>query len=270
MEIYYGIGTGYSGKTSQKYVEMNNFGYYKNIDIDIHVNRQNGRPDYQLIYIKNGQMNLLTDKGTEKIDSGSLILFRPNQAQVYTYKAIGKSNYTWFHFSGVGTEEVLSGLFYEEELLHIGDSRIISDAFESMKNFCVEYNDIAAQFVAGSFIKMLAELKKSSTGAYCAMDKIIALMRTQSVNAYSNKDYAEMCGLSEYHFIRRFKIITGTTPLQYKTKIIVEHGANLLKYTDLNIGEIANALGFEDSLYFSRVFKKTIGVSPVEYRRYSR
>ena len=90
-------------------------------------------------------------------------------------------------------------------------------------------------------------------------------MQTDFQNRLTNKDYAKICGVSEYHFIRKFKAETGLTPLQYKTKIVIKKAIDLLETTNLNISEISRMLGFEDSLYFSRVFKKETGTSPKKY-----
>ena len=90
-------------------------------------------------------------------------------------------------------------------------------------------------------------------------------MQTDFQNKLSNEDYAKICGVSEYHFIRKFKKETGLTPLQYKTKIVINKAIELLETTNLNILEIARMLGFDDSLYFSRVFKKETGTSPKKY-----
>ncbi len=268
MEIYYGIDTTYTGKSSDKYIEINNFGYYKNIDVNINVNRAKGRPDYQLIYIKSGEVILQTDKGIKKLHN-AIILFRPNQAQVYTYTPAKNSEYMWIHFSGIGAEEILSGLFDTENILKTDDAFTFANTFESIKNFCIKYDDISAQFAAGSLIKMMAQLKKSRIVSDNTLNKVIELMRTQGVNLYSNEDYAKMCGISEYHFIRRFKKFTGMTPLKYQTKSIVERGIYLLQNSNMNVSEIAFSLGFNDSLYFSRMFKKATGVSPIAYRNNS-
>ncbi|WP_375791535.1 helix-turn-helix transcriptional regulator [Microbulbifer hydrolyticus] len=46
----------------------------------------------------------------------------------------------------------------------------------------------------------------------------------------------------------------------------IEHACDLLDCTDLSVGEIAFQLGYDDPLYFSRVFKRVIGLSPSSYR----
>ena len=96
--------------------------------------------------------------------------------------------------------------------------------------------------------------------------KVISYMKSEDFAGLSSSEYAEMAGLSEYHFIRKFKKMTGMSPTKYKSKLLAEKAGELLRSTDMNITEIAYSLGFDDSLYFSRFFKKNTGVSPKKYR----
>ena len=79
--------------------------------------------------------------------------------------------------------------------------------------------------------------------------------------------YSESRGLSNCWFIQCFKEITGFSPLQYILKLRIANAQSLLENTDYTIAEIANTVGYTNSLYFSRLFHKHIGVSPKEYRK---
>ena len=65
---------------------------------------------------------------------------------------------------------------------------------------------------------------------------------------------------------RRFKTAANNTPIQYLQKIRIAHGKELLKQSNLSIAEVSYAVGFQDTSYFSSLFKKHAGVTPVEYR----
>ena len=68
-------------------------------------------------------------------------------------------------------------------------------------------------------------------------------------------------------FIRNFKEYTGTTPTQYILSLRISNAQSLLESTSYNVTEIANIVGYDNPLYFSRLFKKQCGVSPSEFRR---
>ena len=80
---------------------------------------------------------------------------------------------------------------------------------------------------------------------------------------YAPQSYTYPCGRqTEAYFIHLFKNVTGLSPQEYKTCIVMEKAKELLTETTLNVTGVANHLGYTDSLYFSRVFKKHTGHSP--------
>ncbi|MBQ8320970.1 MAG: helix-turn-helix transcriptional regulator [Clostridia bacterium] len=93
----------------------------------------------------------------------------------------------------------------------------------------------------------------------------------QHMNKYCDsslklEDYAAMCRMSKYHFLRVFKQVTGATPLEYRSRIRIEHAKELLENSYLTVSEISEALGYTSPAYFCDAFKKNIGCSPIEYR----
>ena len=84
---------------------------------------------------------------------------------------------------------------------------------------------------------------------------------------YKLKDYAEVMGVSEGHFIRSFKKSTGKTPLEYRACEQIEYAKTLLIETKLKNKDVASLAGFPDALYFSRVFRKHTGLSPSKFRK---
>jgi len=82
----------------------------------------------------------------------------------------------------------------------------------------------------------------------------------------SQSDVAKKLGVSASHFRRIFKDDMGCTFNQFVTKLKCERAKEMLADPNNNISDIAYDLGFSDSNYFSRVFKKETGISPREYK----
>lgn len=72
---------------------------------------------------------------------------------------------------------------------------------------------------------------------------------------------------SAYHLSATFKQSTGYSPIDYLIRIRLEKAASLLTETDASLRTISAGVGYKDVYYFSRLFKKKLGVSPAEYRR---
>ena len=77
---------------------------------------------------------------------------------------------------------------------------------------------------------------------------------------------AAACGLSKYRLAHKFKEYMGIAPVQYITKIRMDKSKRLLSESTMPVREIAGVLGYDNALYFSRLFRKHEGMSPTEYR----
>jgi AraC-like DNA-binding protein len=84
--------------------------------------------------------------------------------------------------------------------------------------------------------------------------------------ASSIRELFEGRGLGYDHHARLFRQVHGLTPLQYVNQIRVDRAKRLLMDSTMSVKEIAENLGFRDSPYLVRLFKKTTGASPGEFR----
>ncbi|TDL32772.1 response regulator [Jeotgalibacillus sp. S-D1] len=82
----------------------------------------------------------------------------------------------------------------------------------------------------------------------------------------SLKDLAERVHLSEHYFGQLFKTINGESFSAYITKVRMEKSCELLKNPILKNYEVSEMVGYIDSKHFTKIFKKTFGCTPKEYR----
>jgi len=78
---------------------------------------------------------------------------------------------------------------------------------------------------------------------------------------------AAMENLSERRYHEVFHEAFGTSPGNYITDLRIANASRLLQDTNLSVAQIAQACGYKDSLYFSRLFRKKTGMSPLAYRK---
>lgn len=84
--------------------------------------------------------------------------------------------------------------------------------------------------------------------------------------AISLQSMAEVARMSRFHFLRLFRESTGLTPYGYVTERRMARGRELLSTSDLPIGEVAAACGFDDPSYFSACFRQRYGQTPRQFR----
>jgi len=99
------------------------------------------------------------------------------------------------------------------------------------------------------------------------LDKLHALMEENIANEeFTPDDYASATCMSRSAFYRKVKGITGHSPNEYINIVRMKKAAALLVTTDLKINEISFAVGVNDPLYFSRLFKSQFALPPKQYR----
>ena len=76
-----------------------------------------------------------------------------------------------------------------------------------------------------------------------------------------------LSGLAERTFKRRFREATGMSPLEYAHTLRLEEAKQLLESTDQAIEAVAAEVGYEESGFFSRLFRRKVGLTPAQYRK---
>ncbi|MBR2342961.1 MAG: helix-turn-helix domain-containing protein [Clostridia bacterium] len=99
------------------------------------------------------------------------------------------------------------------------------------------------------------------------ISEIISYVSSHYAEHITTAGLAERFFLSEYHFCRFFKETTGMTPTDYINKYRIACASALLKNTDLSVTEVALRVGFTDSNYFTKLFKRYRGSAPREFKK---
>lgn len=260
MNCIFGRSNECTDKKWDGYLHINNFGKYEKTQVC----RPNGRQDYQLLIISKGTGKFFIE-GEEKILSvGNGVLYKPFEPQIYTFDE--KSEYFWFHFSGAEASSILERTNLTSHLIKVRRLDIVNEIFKQMLNCTAIKKDTSEDLLCGLFLVLISKLDSDYDSVDSGILKVINHIKSESFYGPTTEEYAKMAGLSKYHFLRKFKKITGATPKAYKSEILTEKAKELIQNTDFNISEISDLLGFDDSLYFSRFFKKSVGISPNKYR----
>lgn len=117
-------------------------------------------------------------------------------------------------------------------------------------------------------IRMALERKRRLSGeAQRLVRKAMAYIHEHYADPISRRDIAQHVSIAEDHLTFCFRQELGTTPIEYLQRYRIHQAKRLLKDSQRAITEVALDVGFSDSGYFSRIFRRITGMSPEAYRR---
>lgn len=236
--------------------------------------------DFLMIYCLEGEGEAVLNDKKVRVKAGDILLIPKGIA--HTYKARQKRPWTiyWVHFHGHQAADFVAHLEQRESpqrqfIIPIGiHSRLASDfaalleARESTYNlnaYICAANQLRQILSHIALLQPLARQKLSRAGL--DIERVHSLMQTHVHEQLDLDTLAESVNLSKFHFVKKYKEITGTTPINHFIQLKIERACHLLDTTTNSINEISFAVGYEDAYYFSRIFKKLMGLSPSQYRK---
>lgn len=243
---------------------------------EFRTSRPKGRKDYQLLYIAAGQGHFFINGQERVVSAGNIIVYLPGQPQEYVYYKDDKTDVFWVHFTGSDVEKIIDyyNIRLSENIIYIGTSPdyqwLFGQIIQEMQLCRPRFEELISLLLRNIFILISRNLIKANRADNSLENEVELAMHYFRENYRSEinvEDYALSRGMSASNFYRVFKQISGSTPLQYILKLRLSNAQNLLENSNLSIAEIASAVGYENPLYFSRLFNKHIGVSPSEYRK---
>lgn len=260
-------------------LRINNCGHYRiHTTPVIKTPHPEGRNDYQLLYIAAGRGYFYFKGSTVPtvVPKGNMILFRPGEPQVYSYYAVDKTEVYWVHFTGYKVEEYLARyeLPREENVFYTGTSPdypwIYNQMIRELQLRRVNHGEMLSLYMRHIFLtinRYVKEGRETKSDTINEVERAAHYFKENYNKPLSVAEYAREHLMSVNWFIHSFGSVMKMSPMQYVISLRIATAKGYLESTAKNIGEIASEVGYENALYFSRLFKKYTGVTPTEYRK---
>jgi AraC-like DNA-binding protein len=97
--------------------------------------------------------------------------------------------------------------------------------------------------------------------------QVVALMHEDCAHPWTLEELAGRAGLSRTVLAERFRDTMGDTPLSYLRTVRMQKATRLLAETERTLEQVAQQVGYQDAFSFSKVFKRSLGMAPREFRR---
>lgn len=234
------------------------------------------RDHYQIHYIHSGKGFYEIGGERFELSEGQIFTIFPNTTVYYKADKDNPWVYTWIGFSGFSAADFISkaGLSVTSPCCDVSKSRDIKWCFEYVRNMAVSSKGREITLIGllvfffGVLMDLMAE-KNPQTAETRQKEYVRRAVEYITENYYKKitiEDIANEVGKNRSYLGSLFTKICGMSPQDYLIKYRMDKACELLKNHRLQIGEIANSVGYSDQLLFSRMFKKTKGVSPRTYR----
>ncbi len=260
-------------------LRINNCGYYRvHTTPVIETPHPEGRNDYQLLYIVAGKGEFYF-KGSKEptiVTKGNMILFRPGEPQVYCYYAVDKTEVYWVHFTGWKVEEYLERyeLPKHENVFYTGVSPdypwIYNQIIRELQIQRANYGDMISLYMHHIFLtinRYIKESRENKNDTINDIERATHYFKDNYNKPISVEQYAAEHLMSVNWFIHSFKSVMKMSPMQYIISLRISTAKGYLENSAKNIAEISNEVGYDNALYFSRLFRKYTGMTPTEYRK---
>ncbi len=240
---------------------------------------------YEIIYLRRGTLNVQVNNRQYKAIGPSLIFLSKLEHHSLQVDGDVYERY-WLCISPAGAGNLIPNFVLlsllsnrPEEFCHVLDAHDFSQDADRIFSGCVrEFYDpqaYAAERQAALLSDLLILIYRKKPALFATdNDKTVSII--WKIQRQLEQNYAEritLASLAAEHHIspsylsHLFKRITGYTIIQYLTMCRLSVARKLLSETDLSITEVVYATGFSDCSNFSRLFKREIGCSPVDYKK---
>ncbi len=263
--------------TSQ--ILISDIGYYPHAEYHFR-ERMEPISQFVLIYCIEGRGWFQTNGPVHYLEKDKMVILPAGIPHRYAADENDPWTIYWVHFKGTLAEYFSKGLDMPVSITPGIHSRINdrNELFEeiyhtltmgfSIENLC---------YASSAFMHYLGSIKYISSYRYGVsgeptneVDIVPAAIHFMEENIEKKLSLAEITahvGYSQSHFSMLFRKQTGYSPSAFFNHLKIQRACHLLNFTDMKINQICYKVGIDDCYYFSRLFSKIIGTSPIEYRK---
>jgi AraC-like DNA-binding protein len=232
---------------------------------------------FTLVYITHGSGTFESQSGGKKtITDGDLFILYPGEWHRFKPSKNTGWHEHWVEFDGEQARRIMHHPAFspKQPVYTIGADesilRLFLEISETTQTQPPGFEQIIATQASQIVARLLARLQYSSPEDHDMETHIRHACLHILQHAEQTIDTRQLScklGISHSAFRKHFKQITGLPPGQYQIQIRLNKARRLLRNSTLSIQEIAEQLGFDSIYYFSRLFKKKTGCSPLAYRK---
>ena len=242
-----------------------------------YVERAHGTSQHILIACLSGNGGCTLHGQEWKLEPGDLLFLPPRGHHVYRANPQAPWTIFWIHFRGLRAGDYLASLGVSalRPVVSVDDPGVLFEAFEdTFRHATHGFSEAAMTGLATAFARLLglAKVHQRVAGARARradhrLLKVLAGLRDDLAHPWTLAELADRAHLSVPHFTELCRRQTGLPPLGLLIRLRLQRAMDLLQQGNHNVAEASRAVGYDDPFYFSRLFRKHMGVAPSSCRQ---
>lgn len=216
--------------------------------------------NYMMFCVKEGEFEFSVADGTPHIIKGGQIVICPPHKKFYR-KMIKPSKFCMIKFSADVPENLCENSISVYDIFRFNtDLKALSDC-----TYCAEaeLTPYFKHFCCDIWYSVLSQVDTEQK----PLAEAVKYIKNNFTSDISVALVAQKNGYSAVGFINLFKKHYGTTPKNYISNLRINYAKHLLMSTQMSVFQTADMCGYADALYFSRIFKRYVGMPPTEFRK---
>lgn len=231
--------------------------------------------DYYLIhYILKGEGLFFMDGKCHHLKAGDGFFIPPNTDNNYYPLENDPWVYRWIGINGFKAKELLSicGFKNDNYIFHYSKDDKLDNYFKMIYESCSENKLYKALGYLYQTLSLLMEdhyeSELTNVPPYQEyVSKAIGFIKNNYNKNITVSDVSDYLNIDRSYFYKIFKLSMMITPQQYIIEYKIEKSCALLRKSSYSIKEISDLIGFSSQSYFSKIFKRTLNMAPIEYRK---
>ncbi|GAA0176708.1 AraC family transcriptional regulator [Clostridium sediminicola] len=234
------------------------------------------RDHYLIHFVEKGKGKFQVKGKSYELSKGEGFLICPNEVTFYKADIEEPWSYYWVGFHGTRAESYLirANLTQNSPIFNTNNNIKILENFREMikTKSLIKSREI---HLLGHLYIFLAQLIESSIATKELHDddnrkesyviKAVEYIEKNYSREIRVHELADFIGIDRSYLTNLFKQFLNISPKQFLVQYRIEKACNLIKNTNLSIGDISRSVGYEDQLAFSKIFKKIKGKAPTKY-----
>ncbi len=225
------------------------------------------QPFYTWHFVISGNGTLEIEDQRYALTAGDMFFIPPNTKMRYFPNENDPWKYVWFSLAEETAPRCgeligfLTGVYVQKNPYPVLIERMLYNLLSSLAEKSSWNSSVLATF----YTLMDLCTDHISLGE---IEYVRKMIRVCCVNpTFTIENLCRSVGVSHSHLLRLFKAKYGMTMIRYLTECRVAHACKLLQTTDLSVSAVAYSSGFADELHFMKVFKRSVGVTALQYRK---